>query len=275
MNDLYRLIYTSRNLLPGDEDAQAATIGGILSVSKRNNARVGVTGALLFSGATFAQVLEGSRLAVEATFERIQRDPRHSDVSVLQCEPVAVRGFPAWSMAFVGHSARGRALWGEFARQTGFDPSLLDADRLFATLLTIVEGEDGDWAAPDAAPVSPPVRGLDGERQRGALSEHFSERQPVVREARPAAVPDAESGVLRDALDEERERTTALRRDLDDARVALATALAEVETVGRHRDLWADRARAMAAILAREPGFAQKEAALQDDARPALLRSAG
>ncbi|RYC29137.1 BLUF domain-containing protein [Lichenibacterium minor] len=147
MSDLYRLIYTSRNLLPGDEDAQAAAVDGILAVSKRNNARVGVTGALLFNAGSFAQVLEGSRLAVEATFERIQRDPRHSDVGVLQCEPVAARGFPNWSMAFVGGSPRGRELWGEFARRTAFDIGRMEADRLFAALLQIVEGEDAPRAA--------------------------------------------------------------------------------------------------------------------------------
>ncbi|MGI4765000.1 MAG: BLUF domain-containing protein, partial [Janthinobacterium lividum] len=111
MSDLYRLVYTSRNLLAGGESEQSAAVGAILAASKRNNARVGVTGALLFNAGSFAQVLEGPRAAVETTFERIQRDARHSDVSVLQCDPVVERGFPNWSMAFVGQSAQGRALW--------------------------------------------------------------------------------------------------------------------------------------------------------------------
>ena len=274
MSDLYRLIYTSRNLLPGDEDEQAAAVAGILALSKRNNARVGVTGALVFSAGSFAQVLEGSRQAVETTFERIQRDPRHSDVSVLQCEAVAARGFSNWSMAFVGRSPRGRALWSAFTRDAGFDRGLVEADRIFTTLSMIVEGEDEDWAAPVAETAPPPNRSLDIDGLRDALSESFPEPASG-RTAQPAPAPEIEAGVLRAALDEERGRTTALRGDLDQARIALASALAEVKAAGRLRDLWAERARAMAAILAREPGLDQAEEAPRDIARPALAKAAG
>ncbi|WP_237479000.1 BLUF domain-containing protein [Lichenibacterium dinghuense] len=265
MNDLYRLIYTSRNFLGGSDAEQAAAVDGILAVSKRNNARVGVTGALLFNAGFFAQILEGPRAAVETTFERIQRDTRHSDVSVLQCEPVAARGFPNWSMAFVGQGSQGRTLWGDVAEQTGFDPAHVEADRLFATLLTIVErGENEDTPAPP-----PPARGpgLDVERLRGALRD----RAPAVAPA-PAG---GESGVLRAALDEERRRTTGLRRELDDARIALAAARAEVEAAERLSEVWAERARAMAAILAREPGLARPDEAAPEQARPTLVRRAG
>lgn len=280
MSDLYRLIYTSRNLLPGDEDEQAAALAGILAASKRSNARVGVTGALLFNAGSFAQVLEGPRLAVEATFERIQRDPRHSDVSVLQCEPVAARGFPNWSMAFVGRSPRGQALWGEFARRTDFDIGRVEADRLFSTLLAIVKSEEGEDAAPLVAAPPPPAKGLDVDRLRGALGKHLPEPRPApappVPQASPAtAMPEVEAGVLREALDEERGRTTALRRELDDARIALAAARAEVETAGRSRDLWAERARAMAAILAREPDLGRGGEGQRDAARPALVKTVG
>lgn len=274
MTDLYRLIYTSRNLLPGDEDAQAAAVAGILAASKRSNARVGVTGALLFNAGFFAQVLEGSRLAVEATFERIQRDPRHSDVSVLQCEPVAARGFPNWSMAFVGRSPRGQALWGEFARRTDFDLGRIEADRLFATLLTIVENEEGEDVAPVVETPLPPVKGLDVDRLRGALGQHVPEARPAPAvQAAPTA--EVEAAVLREALDEERGRTTALRRELDDARIALAAARAEVGTAEQMRDVWAERARAMATILEREPDFGRAGEGTRGAARPALVKSAG
>ncbi len=112
-------------------------------MSQHNNNKVSVTGALLFNGGSFAQVLEGPRKAVETTFERIQRDPRHSDVSVLQCEPVEARGFSNWSMAFIGHSPRGRAMWNEVAARTGFDLSRIEGDELFRTLHAIVEEEEG------------------------------------------------------------------------------------------------------------------------------------
>lgn len=287
MSDLYRLVYTSRNLLQGGEEEQKAAVAGLLAVSKRNNARVGVTGALLFNGGSFAQVLEGSRSAVETTFERIQRDPRHSDVAVLQCEPVAARGFPNWSMGFVGDSPRGRALWTEVARLTNFDLSRLEGNVLFNTLLSIVKEEEGEaaQAVPAAAPAKLDVVQIRTELQAQRPGEAVAQPRPP-RPDRPgpakAEVPalvaqEIEAGVLRMALDEERARTTALRRDLDEGRVELAAKSKEADalraelarlneafdTLRRHRDVWADRARALATLMTREPDLDE------DDARAA------
>ena len=278
MSDIYRLVYTSRNLLEGGEEEQKAAIAGLLAVSKRNNARVGVTGALLFNGGSFAQVLEGSRVAVEATFERIQRDPRHSDVAVLQCEPVATRGFPNWSMGFVGDSPRGRALWAEVARLTNFDLSRLEGNVLFNTLLSIVKVEEVEAAPMAAVPAAPrlDVAQLRSELKAQHPGEHPPARltrarlthpSPVSPEAPALVAQQIEAGVLRTALDDERLRTSALRRDLDETRIALQTQAAEAETLRtqlaalgqevellrRHRDIWAERTKAMAAMMMREP----------------------
>lgn len=102
---LHRLVYVSRNLLAGSPGAIEEEVLGILAASRRNNARVGVTGALLFSTDCFAQVLEGPLAAVQATFERIQCDQRHTDTVVLSCEGVARREFADWSMAYAGPAA--------------------------------------------------------------------------------------------------------------------------------------------------------------------------
>ena len=273
MSDLYRLVYTSRNLLTGGEDEQQAAVAGLLAVSKRNNARVGVTGALLFNGGSFAQVLEGSRAAVETTFERIQRDPRHSDVAVLQCDPVAARGFPNWSMGFVGNSLRGKALWTEIAHLTHFDLSRLEGNVLFNTLLSILKEEEGE--ALQMPPMSGPI-GLDtaqlrtellahlpGERTIGSPAGVRSSLPNLTGESAPVA-SEIEAGVLRTALDDERARTTKLRRELDQAqtetaalRAQLANLGREVEALRRHRDIWAERARAMAAMMTRDPSLEQ------------------
>ncbi|MCX4198446.1 BLUF domain-containing protein [Methylobacterium organophilum] len=74
MSDLYRLVYASKNLLQGPEPEAMAAVRQILDASRRNNAALDVTGALMFNAGAFAQVLEGPRQGVEATFERIQRD---------------------------------------------------------------------------------------------------------------------------------------------------------------------------------------------------------
>ena len=278
MTDTYRLIYTSRSLLGAVEETRVAAVAEILARSQAHNAHVGVTGALLFNGGCFAQVLEGRRDAVEATFERIQRDPRHRDVAVLQCEPVAERGFPHWSMGFVGRSARGRALWSEIASRTGFDPGRIAGDALFATLHAIMLEDEGVATSrppPEPPDPGPAPRRRDPERvtaldvvklrselaavtERGPARPH-TPPPPVAPPCPAAAAPEGiEVAVLRAALDEERARVTALRGELDGARLALALAADRTDALRRRGDIWAGRARALAAALSREPDEARE-----------------
>ena len=100
--DVFRLVYVSRNRLPRQVEAQDEQIDRILASSRRNNAALGITGALLFSTDCFAQTLEGPTAAVETLFERIQWDDRHCDSIILQAGPVDTREFGDWSMAYAG-----------------------------------------------------------------------------------------------------------------------------------------------------------------------------
>lgn len=59
-----------------------------------------VSGILLYREGCFFQVLEGPTAAVEQTFARIQRDPRHQSVLRLLDQQLTERSFPEWSMAF-------------------------------------------------------------------------------------------------------------------------------------------------------------------------------
>ena len=102
MEKVYKLLYCSRNLLSGSLAEQQAEVQKILESSRRNNVREGVTGALLFNGDWFAQVLEGPLAKVEIAFERIQCDPRHTDVTLLESEIADQRIFADWSMAYAG-----------------------------------------------------------------------------------------------------------------------------------------------------------------------------
>ncbi len=155
MSDLYRLVYASKNLLNGSEPEARAAVETILDASRRNNPRVGVTGALMFNDGAFAQVLEGPQKGVEDTFERIQRDLRHGDVTVLECRPVTERSFAEWSMAFVGRSTGGQAAWSRLATESGFDLRRLDGDEVFSMLHGLVLEEEGMAAPP--APRPPPL----------------------------------------------------------------------------------------------------------------------
>jgi len=79
----------------------------ILSASRRNNARVRITGALWFDGKRFLQALEGEDAQVDETFRRIQADPRHRALVLLSSREIATREFGEWAMAYRDPRAEG------------------------------------------------------------------------------------------------------------------------------------------------------------------------
>lgn len=91
---VHSLIYASRATHPMSE----ATIVEILAVARRNNAARNVTGMLLHHAGSFLQVLEGEEAAVEETYARIARDPRHDTIVLLSRGNSPARGFGEWSM---------------------------------------------------------------------------------------------------------------------------------------------------------------------------------
>lgn len=138
---LHRLVYYSRNRVSDDEAVFAKNVDDILARSRINNVRDQITGALLFNAGCFAQVLEGPLENVEATFERIQQDDRHGDVSLLALDPIEVRAFPNWAMGFVGVSDVDAERFAGIGTSSGFDPSRLSGDQIHTLLrdLTIEE----------------------------------------------------------------------------------------------------------------------------------------
>jgi hypothetical protein len=139
---MFRLVYHSRNLIHLDGDELASEIEAILATSRRNNAAAGITGALIFNRGIFAQVLEGPQSAIETTFERIQRDMRHGNVQVLSFEVVTERGFPSWSMAFIGRSREGEEMFGKLGSESGFQDAHLDGQRVFQIMRSIALEEE-------------------------------------------------------------------------------------------------------------------------------------
>jgi hypothetical protein len=109
---LIRLVYLSKNLIEGDEGAHGVEVDKIMVSSRANNHRAGVTGALVFNDRYFAQILEGPKSAVEATYGRIERDPRHGHIAVIEKKELRQREFGDWSMAYVNPShGRTEAQW--------------------------------------------------------------------------------------------------------------------------------------------------------------------
>lgn len=141
-SELHHLVYYSRNLVPGPQARVADEIESILASSRRNNSSVAITGALIFNSGIFAQVLEGTRFDIEATFERIQRDERHGEVQVLAFAPVRSRTFPSWSMGFLGRSRHGQDLFAHIGEQTGFDAKRMESERVYAIMRDLALEEE-------------------------------------------------------------------------------------------------------------------------------------
>jgi hypothetical protein len=97
----FRILYCSQNLIGNGGVGQQRQIDGILQAARNNNRKLDVTGALLYNDGFFAQVLEGPRTGIEKIFEKIQRDNRHNNITVLETSAITSRDFPDWSMAFV------------------------------------------------------------------------------------------------------------------------------------------------------------------------------
>jgi hypothetical protein len=93
------LLYVSRAAFAsGSADGNVAAI---LSAARERNAAVNVTGALLYLGGFFAQVLEGEPGDVNQLMIDILRDERHADVRIIEVGPIGERRFSNWSMAWV------------------------------------------------------------------------------------------------------------------------------------------------------------------------------
>ena len=83
------LTWASRSLI----DPYSPEMLAVLRSAVPRNRALGITGVLCFDERTFVQALEGEAEHVHRIFDRIQRDWRHTDVTVLDERPVAGRIF--------------------------------------------------------------------------------------------------------------------------------------------------------------------------------------
>jgi len=93
---LERMLYRSTGTGRTDSLLNLAVI---LAESQRNNARDGLTGALAAHDGQFIQVLEGSPDGLDRLLTRLESDPRHRDIVVLDRRPLEARLFDGWTMA--------------------------------------------------------------------------------------------------------------------------------------------------------------------------------
>jgi hypothetical protein len=93
---MFRILYLSAARRPFSKIELLA----LLEKSRQNNARLGITGILLYRDGDFLQLLEGEESAVRSLYHRISADPRHGSVRTLVEDTCEQRLFEDWSMAF-------------------------------------------------------------------------------------------------------------------------------------------------------------------------------
>jgi hypothetical protein len=121
---LHRLIYCSRATAECMSQMRTA-FPQILRVSVRNNAEIEVTGALVACNGWFLQALEGPRIEVMKTYERIGADTRHRDIHLIRAEPIDHRRFASWNMCGRCLEPTDQAIVNTLERGGTFNPLLL------------------------------------------------------------------------------------------------------------------------------------------------------
>ncbi len=96
-SSLYESLYVS-TLAP---DQPLSVVAEIAGQARIKNARLNITGLLIFDGMRFCQQLEGTQKEVLKLTERIRDDPRHTGVEILHHGPLAERRFRQFALAFM------------------------------------------------------------------------------------------------------------------------------------------------------------------------------
>lgn len=131
---LIRTIYVSRASSP-----MPLELKDILAVSRKNNPVRGISGAMCFLDGVYLQFLEGEAVIVDALYQKIEKDSRHTDVKMLVHEPIAQREYPKWSMALLTWNEEIKTLFSRF--NPGSECDLYTADP--ATVAPLLR----EWAA--------------------------------------------------------------------------------------------------------------------------------
>jgi hypothetical protein len=95
-------LYVSKSTLPAAM-AEAA-VQSIVRFSQLANAENDITGALIFTGTHFAQIVEGQVADVDRLVSALARDSRHEDMITIARREISERRFAGWSMAYMGAS---------------------------------------------------------------------------------------------------------------------------------------------------------------------------
>src|SRR5690606_10342979 len=126
-----RLLYVSRAV---DKDCNKAAIESILEASRAHNLHNGITGVLCFGGGIFLQAIEGGRSAVNALYNHLVADARHTDVVLLHYQEISERRFGGWTMGQVNLAKLNTSIVLKYSERPEFDPYAVSGEVSLALL---------------------------------------------------------------------------------------------------------------------------------------------
>lgn len=147
---LSTMVYRSRATVP----MQTSALQDLLRTAQARNHAEGITGLLVYDQGSFFQWMEGPAESIARVWDSVRRDPRHTDVEVLETKPTQTRFFADWDMKLA--TRRGF----EQTRGTNFAeiaPALMDslyrrpgaATSLLAALAPKPIGHNSEALAPE------------------------------------------------------------------------------------------------------------------------------
>ncbi|GEP11056.1 BLUF domain-containing protein [Methylobacterium gnaphalii] len=90
---LVNLIYFSRLNLAADAPSRARQISEITKHAQKKNEFSVITSFLIVEGSFAVQIIEGERMSVNETFQRISADTRHRDLKIVEWREINKRAF--------------------------------------------------------------------------------------------------------------------------------------------------------------------------------------
>ena len=93
----HELIYTSC----ATREMSEKDLIELLEQSREKNARLNITGLLLYGKREFAQLLEGDKNEIFKLYDTIVKDDRHHHVDLFWESKIERKSFKDWSMAFL------------------------------------------------------------------------------------------------------------------------------------------------------------------------------
>jgi hypothetical protein len=147
---MQRLIYSSSRVDDTDATGFSTEFNDIGEVAVRKNVELGITGFLICTKTWYAQILEGDATAIEELLARIEKDPRHFDLTVLVRESCSEHVFPNWGMGWQHQTIANRIVFLEHQLVHDHAPRIGQAEQVLSVARSLALGS-GETQLPVAA----------------------------------------------------------------------------------------------------------------------------